>query len=150
MKNISQDGKKFVEEIKEQKCFLCDASKQSLVTENDNFLVLLDAYPSVFGHVICAPKEHVISLSALSEDKSKELILLTRKIDKVLRKLFSPFRVAIVSSGLAVEHFHFHIIPVPNEEMMWDFKYLRKDKIIKYSEKEKIDLTKKIRDLLIV
>ncbi len=148
MKEVKRDNRAFVENLKGQKCFLCDWSLADLIVEERNFIVILDAFPAVMGHIICAPKKHYKSLSELNEVESQELILLVRKLDRALRTIFNPFRVAIVSSGLAVEHLHFHVVPIPNEEMMWDFKYLRKDKTIAYTEKEKTELIDKIKKAL--
>ena len=134
-----------MEGLKKQKCFLCDLSTATVLFEDSDFVVVLDAFSAVPGHLICAPKKHVKSLSELSETQSKELILLVRKLDTVLRNIFNPFRIAIISSGLAVEHLHFHVVPIPNEEMMWDFKYLRKDQTIEYSKQEKEELIEKIK-----
>ena len=144
--NLKKESEKFLKNIQKQECFLCKSiQKDLMIFEDGDFVVVLDAYPSVFGHVICAPKKHIKNLSDLSKEKTQELSLLIRKLDKILKNLFDPFRIAIVSSGLAVEHLHFHIIPVPNEEMMWDFKYLRKDNVIKYSDEKKNDLINKIK-----
>ena len=146
MKRIKKNNKEFLKEIQKNKCFLCEPSGLLTIFEDGDFVVVLDQNPSVEGHLICAPKEHVERLSELDEEKAKRLMLLIRKFDASLRKIFRPFRVAIVSSGLAVKHLHFHIIPVPNEEMMWDFKYLRKDEIIEHSKEETADLVKKIKE----
>ena len=145
MKKIRRNNRTFVEALQKQKCFLCDLSATTVLFENSDFVVVLDDFPAVEGHLICAPKNHVKSLSALTGKQSKELILLVRKLDRLLRNIFKPFRVAIVSSGLAVEHLHFHVVPIPDEEMMWDFKYLRKDKTIEYSKQEKSNLISKIK-----
>lgn len=148
MKKVTKDNRKFIEDIQKQKCFLCKMSDSTIVFEDDDFITVLDEYPAVEGHVICAPKKHVEHLSNLSKEEAKKLMDLIHKIDAALVKIYNPFRVAIVSSGLAVKHLHFHVIPVPNEEMMWDFKYLKKDEVIEYSDKEKEDLVRQIREVV--
>ncbi len=145
MKKVTRNNRTFVQELGKQKCFLCDLPSSDVINEDPNFAIMLDAFPAVPGHVICAPKKHVTSLSGLSVLQSKKLMVLVRKLDAVLRNISHPFRIAIVSSGLAVEHLHFHVVPIPDEEMMWDFKYLRKDNTLEYSKREKNELIAKIR-----
>lgn len=130
-------------------CFLCRGAKlPDLIHQTQDFIVVLDAWPACAGHVILAPKRHVETLSQLTDDQAKKFIILTKRLDKALRKIFNPFKIAIVSASAFVHHFHFHIIPIPNEEMMWDFKYLRKDRIIKYTPAQKKRIIKKIKALL--
>lgn len=146
---MENKGNQLIEDIQKQKCFLCEPiSPDLLIWEDNNFIVLLDAYPSVKGHVIIASKEHVEALSDLSEELSSNLMMLARKVDEALRQIFNPFRVAIVSSGLAVKHLHFHVIPIPNEEMMWGFKYLKKDDLVEYATDERLNLISQIRKFL--
>ena len=148
MKRVFKNNKEFIKEIQKKDCFLCKEPSSLTIFEDDDFVVVLDKHPAVEGHVICAPKEHVEHLSNLSEEKAQRFMLLLRRLDSTITELFNPFRVAIVRIGLAVAHLRFHIIPVPDEEMMWDLKYLRKDNIIEYSEEEIINLIRKISSTL--
>lgn len=145
MKKVSKNTKELIKEIQKRECFLCNLSNTAVIFENDDFVVVLEEYPAVEGHVIIAPKKHVKYLSELTEEEAKRLILLIRRFEGALIKIFNPFRLSIVRTGLSVEHFHFHLVPVPNEKMVWDFKYLKKDEVIEYSEKEKADLINKIK-----
>lgn len=145
MKKTRRDGVKLVKEMAGEECFLCgDIEPSLLVYEDDNFIVMLDKFPAVEGHLILAPRKHVEAISDLSDSEAAELMSLLRKFDRRLREVFNPFRVAIVSSGLAVKHFHFHIIPIPSEEMMWGFKYLDKSETIEYSKQDKEELVERL------
>lgn len=146
MKKVSKDTKEFITELQGRECFLCKGSYSTPIFNDDDFIVILDEYPAVEGHIIIAPKKHFKNLSELSEEEAVKLMSLVRKYDAALVKLFNPFRLAIVSSGLALEHFHFHLVPVPNEEMMWDFKFFKKGEVLKYSEREKAEVIRKIRE----
>lgn len=130
-------------------CLLCRGAKlPDLIHQTKDFIIVLDAYPACTGHVILAPKRHIKTLSQLTNSQAKAFILLAKRLDRALHKIFHPFKIDVVSASAFVPHFHFHIIPIPNEEMMWDFKYLRKDKIIKYSPAEKAKIIKKIKSFL--
>lgn len=143
------NGNQIIKKMRRQDCFLDKPIPSDfLIWQDDNFVILLDAYPSVKGHTIIAPKQHIEAMSDMSDELSEEFMILIKKVDKALRNIFQPFRVAIVSSGLAVKHLHFHLIPIPNEEMMWGFKYLKKDNLFKYTTDEKLDLITKIGECL--
>lgn len=130
-------------------CFLCHAiTLPDFIHQTKNFVMVLDKYPACAGHVIVAPKKHIETLSELTDEQAKEFIILNKKLDKALRRIFKPFKIDIVSASAFMPHFHFHVIPIPNEEMMWDFKYLRKDKIIKYTPAQKRRIIKRIKALI--
>jgi diadenosine tetraphosphate (Ap4A) HIT family hydrolase len=149
VRKVAKNNRAFITSLRKQPCFLCDTSLTSVIFENKECIVVLDDFPAVPGHVLCAPKRHTESLSGLTKKELQSLSALMQKVDAALRKIFKPFRVGILSSSLGVKHFHFHLVPVPNEKMMWDFKYLKKDKVIQYTPKEKSRLIQSIARALI-
>jgi diadenosine tetraphosphate (Ap4A) HIT family hydrolase len=147
MKKVSQDGEEFIRELQKKECFLCSIPYDNPIFEDSGFVVVLEESPAVKRRIIIAPKKHFKNLSELSKEEANKLMSLLRKYDDALVKLFNPFRLFIVQTGLSVEHFHFHLVPVHDEEMTWNFKYPKKDNVIEYSEKEKAEVIKRIREV---
>jgi histidine triad (HIT) family protein len=132
-------------------CFLCHPERipsELLIFNTERFVLTLDAQPAVKGHIIVAPKMHYESLAELPHDLHQEFMSLVRKTDLAVRRIFSPFRVVLLASGFFVAHYHFHVIPVPSLEMMKDFKFAKKDDVIKYSLNETTELIEKAREFI--
>ena len=81
-----------------------------------NFIVL-NRYPYTSGHMLVAPYRHVAKLAAASEETGAEMMDLTRRIERVLDKLYQPDGVNIgmnigraAGAGVA-GHIHMHALP---------------------------------------
>jgi ATP adenylyltransferase len=81
------------------------------------FMVIMNRYPYINGHLLVMPVRHVPTLDALSEEESLDLIIKVRKTINILKQEMSPdgFNVGLnlgKVAGAGVEkHMHFHIVP---------------------------------------
>ena len=85
-----------------------------IVFENSKVIAFLDIAPASKGHTLVLPKVHSENISEMSDEDSKELILVIKKISKALLKLFPGLNVVQNNNKVAgqlVSHVHFHLIP---------------------------------------
>ena len=93
-----------------------DASVYILERGKTCFLVL-NAFPYNSGHLMAVPYVHESSLAALPEETSSELMMLARRTERVLRKVYKPgglnFGLNLgESAGAGVaDHLHLHAVP---------------------------------------
>jgi ATP adenylyltransferase len=80
------------------------------------FLVL-NAYPYNSGHLMVVPYQHESSLAALPLKTAEELMWLSRRAERVLRKVYTPDGLNLglnlgkaAGAGVA-EHLHLHAVP---------------------------------------
>ena len=86
------------------------------IYEDNDFLAFLDVYPHAKGHTVIIPKEHVNLISELDDEKSKNMMLIVKKVMNIIKKKLNPdgFNVGWNSgetAGQVVPHLHIHIIP---------------------------------------
>ncbi len=114
-------------ERRDQGCFLCQAAKTPVPSEqaqqllvlmcNERGVILLNRYPYTNGHLLVAPQEHLSDLSDLSSRQRADLMELTTVGQQLLRIAVNPqgFNVGInlgQCAGAGVPgHLHVHIVP---------------------------------------
>jgi ATP adenylyltransferase len=95
-----------------------DAEAATYILERGpaTFLVL-NAYPYNGGHLMAVPYQHVASLAALPLATAQELLLQSRRAERVLRATYKPSGLNLglnlgESAGAGVaEHLHLHAVP---------------------------------------
>jgi len=98
------------------KCIFCE-KKEYVLKETRHAMVMLNLFPYNPGHLMVAPKRHVANLEDLTDEESKEIMELTQKSIKVLKKIANPdgFNVGInigrVAGAGFEGHIHIHIVP---------------------------------------
>ena len=99
-------------------CIFCKIiSKEipsDIVFENSKVIAFLDINPVSKGHTLVLPKKHSEVIHEISDEDSKELILVIKKISKALMKLSEGLNVVQNNykvAGQLVPHIHFHLIP---------------------------------------
>lgn len=103
-----------------QKCIFCQILKgeqeSERVYEGKNVLGMLDIRPSAPGHTLVVPKEHVKTLSDLSESMIGALFNGVKEVIWKLEESLDPdgFNVGWnqgKAAGQGVPHLHVHVIP---------------------------------------
>src|SRR5215472_2765497 len=92
--------------------------EQNLVVHlSDRCFVILNAFPYTSGHTMVVPYEHVDELQKLSTPAAQEMMVLTQKLEGVLRALYRPDGINLgmnlgkaAGAGVAA-HIHMHILP---------------------------------------
>ena len=102
------------------------------VYEDENFLAFLDIKPINPGHTLIIPKNHYANLSEIPENELSNMILIVKKVAVLLTKNlnFTDYTISENNGPLAgqsVAHFHFHIIPRFENDILtdWDHKERR-------------------------
>lgn len=86
------------------------------IYEDEDFLCILDIYPSSMGHCLIIPKSHNENLFDLDEKYGKKIIGLSQKIGKALMDTFNCDGLNILqnngeAAGQSIFHYHMHLIP---------------------------------------
>ena len=76
-------------------CIFCDAPKESdqqarIVHRGAHCYVILNTYPYTNGHVMVVPYAHLDELQKLPTDAAHEMMVLTQRMETVLRSLYRP------------------------------------------------------------
>jgi ATP adenylyltransferase len=104
-------------------CLFCRIFKAQ--NDEQNFIVyrgklcfvILNTFPYTSGHVMVVPYEHVDELQKLSLPATQEMIVLTQKLEGILRELYRPDGLNLgmnlgKAAGAGVAgHIHMHILP---------------------------------------
>ncbi|NQX81803.1 MAG: HIT domain-containing protein [Flavobacteriaceae bacterium] len=114
------------------------------ISENENFIAILDAFPNVAGHVLVIPKKQVNKLFDLDKNLYTELFEYSRTIAKAIEKAIDCKRVGLTVIGLEVPHVHVHLLPLNTEK---DMVFMNKDGV-NLSKEEFINIAEKIKSFL--
>ena len=84
--------------------------------EDDEFIAILDAFPSSLGHSLVIPKGHVSDVLEMDEALAGRAFALAAKIAKKMTSALGCSGVNILqnnreAAGQTVHHFHVHVIP---------------------------------------
>ena len=106
-----------------QTCLFCelvkaaDDVKSLIVHRGQHCFVILNAYPYTSGHSMVVPYEHIDELQKLSAPAAHEMMVLTQKLEGILRELYHPDGLNLgmnlgkaAGAGIA-GHIHMHILP---------------------------------------
>jgi ATP adenylyltransferase len=104
-------------------CVFCDLPKEGddakvgIVHRGQHCFVILNTYPYTSGHVMVVPFAHLDELQKLPEAAANEMMALAKKMEGVLRQLYSPDGINVgmnigraAGAGVA-GHIHMHILP---------------------------------------
>ena len=98
-------------------CVFCDIGPERIISENELFVAVRDAYPVTEGHTLLIPKRHVASPSALFQPELNAMWSLAQEQRVSLSTAdpsISGFNLGSndgISAGQSVMHAHFHLIP---------------------------------------
>jgi ATP adenylyltransferase len=105
-------------------CIFCDAARDP-ANDEENFVlhrgghtfVILNLYPYISGHLMIAPYAHVGELDATPKEATDEMMDLTKRSQRALRKVYGPdgFNLGMnlgraAGAGIA-DHIHMHLMP---------------------------------------
>tara|TARA_Y100000310_G_C20694459_1_gene824512 strand:- start:2166 stop:2561 length:396 start_codon:yes stop_codon:yes gene_type:complete len=83
------------------------------VWEDENFIAILDAFPSMKGQTLLVTKEHYSSdLLEMDDDFYCKYFKTAKKIANGIKKAFNSKRAGFVVEGLEVDHAHIRIYPL--------------------------------------
>ena len=99
-------------------CIFCKIAKREIpvkiVTETENSIAFLDAFPLSRGHTLIIPKHHYEKVQDITVDDNTDLFETLRKVVSKVDKITGSTLLAIHNgkeSGQEIPHVHVHLIP---------------------------------------
>ncbi|KAI8325773.1 HIT-like protein [Martensiomyces pterosporus] len=98
-------------------CVFCDivsgTEPSHTVLEDEHHVAFLSIFPNTPGFTVVIPKKHASSDVLSLDDKTyTDLLLFTKKVDKVLRRGLQVDRCALIVEGMMVSHAHTKLVPL--------------------------------------
>jgi diadenosine tetraphosphate (Ap4A) HIT family hydrolase len=141
-------------------CFICEIVagnpeySHHIVYEDDNAIVFLNKYPTLYGYTLVAPREHrEQATSDFAIDAYLALQRIIYRVTEALRKVVPTERVYILTLGSQQgnRHVHWHIVPlppgVPYEQQQVEALRMGKG-VLKLSDEEMTSLALRIRQAM--
>ena len=113
------------------------------VSEDENYLAFLDAFPLSYGHVLVIPKKQTDYLFDLDSDEYLGLWNFSQKVAKAMDKVIVCKRIGVAVIGLEVPHAHIHLVPING---ISDINFERDKKT--FSADKMQDIAEKINSVL--
>ena len=113
------------------------------ITEDDNYLAFLDAFPLTLGHVLVIPKKETDYLFDLESEEYFGLWKFSQKIAKAMDKVIDCERIGVAVIGLEVPHAHIHLVPI---NRISDINFERPKK--QFTTEQMIEIADKIKQAL--
>ena len=99
-------------------CIFCKIAKKEIpvkiVTETENSIAFLDAFPLSRGHTLIIPKRHYEKVQDITFDDNTDLFETMHKVITKVDKITGSTLLAIHNgkeSGQEIPHVHVHLIP---------------------------------------
>lgn len=99
-------------------CLFCKIIKKKIPSfilyEDEDLMVILDAYPDADGHTLIIPKKHYKDILELDNDTLIKLFDKARELTtRLMEKLGKDAITFVINYGeaQAIKHFHLHLIP---------------------------------------
>ncbi len=112
----------YVRDIQTRPCFICEmitgnpAYTHEIVYEDDVAIAFLNRYPTLYGYVLVAPRQHREQVTGdFTSDEYLNLQRIIYRVAEAVRRVVKPERVYILSLGSqqGIKHVHWHIAPLP-------------------------------------
>ena len=137
-------------------CFICEMLagnpdfRHHLIYEDDRTVAFLNRYPTLYGYVLVAPKEHRERVTGdFSRGEYVTLQSVVHRVGEAIRCVVPTERLYVLSLGSQEgnRHVHWHIAPLPpgapfDEQQL---AALNSNLVLALSDEEMADLTGRIR-----
>ncbi|HSD83565.1 MAG TPA: HIT family protein [Anaerolineae bacterium] len=117
------DLQSYIRDIQTRPCFICQmvagnpAYAHEIVYEDEHTIVFLNKYPSLYGYVLIAPRDHREQVTGdFTPDEYLALQQIIYRVAEAVRQVVNPERVYILSLGSQQgnKHVHWHVAPLPS------------------------------------
>jgi diadenosine tetraphosphate (Ap4A) HIT family hydrolase len=116
------DEEAYVRRITTGPCFICEIIagnpdyRHHVIYEDEQAIVFLNKYPSLYGYVLVAPRAHREQVTGdFSLDEYLALQALIYRVGEAVRQVVAAERVYLLSLGSRQgnSHVHWHVAPLP-------------------------------------
>lgn len=80
-----------------------------VVYKGDNCFVMLTIEPHNPGHVLVVPNEQIADWQDLPADTWLEMMKVAQMLGRVIKKIYTPPKVALCAVGFDILHVHIHV-----------------------------------------
>jgi histidine triad (HIT) family protein len=115
------------------------------VFENGDFTAFLDKSPIFKGHTLLIPKKHIETIFDFPDKELGEMIKNAKYLSIAIKKAVPCDGILFINNNVisqSVPHFHMHIIPRKEGEILRGFMWPR----TKYKEGEEKEFADRIRE----
>ena len=133
-------------------CIFCKIAKKEIpakiVTETENSIAFLDAFPLSRGHTLVIPKLHYEKVQDLTVDDNADLFETLRNVISKVDKITGSTLLAIHNgkeSGQEIPHVHVHLIPRQPDDLAGPVHIMFKNRP-KFSDEELDKLCNEIKN----
>lgn len=104
----------------QQDCIFCKIINGDIpsatIFENDEYKVILDAFPAAKGHTLILPKTHFENIYDIDGETAGRLFAAATKVARAIKEVTGCEGMNILQNngtvaGQTVHHFHIHLIP---------------------------------------
>lgn len=99
-------------------CLFCKIVRKevpaNILYEDDDILVMLDAYPDTDGHTLVIPKKHFEDIYEIPDDYLLKIMSAGKKeASKLMQKMTKSSLTFLINYGDAqvIKHLHLHLLP---------------------------------------
>jgi diadenosine tetraphosphate (Ap4A) HIT family hydrolase len=138
------------------RCFICELLagnpefRHHVVYEDEDAVAFLNRYPTLYGYVLVAPKEHREQVTGdFSRDEYLALQAVVHRVGEALRRIVQTERLYVGSLGSqdGNRHVHWHVAPLP-PGVPFDqqqFAALDSNRVLDIGDEEMAELAGRIR-----
>ena len=133
-------------------CIFCKIANKEIpsrvITETENSIAFLDAFPVSWGHTLVIPKNHYEKVQDMTNIDNNDLFDTMHKVISKVDKLTGSTLLAIHNgkdSGQEIPHVHVHLIPRESHDQAGTVHSMFKDRP-KLSDDELDQLCTKIKN----
>lgn len=100
-------------------CIFCNL-KEGILDETENFLILAEKYPVVFGTILIVSKKHIACMAEISEEEWGELNQIIELVRKFFRQMYKTSLVWFEHgiAGQTIKHAHVHLVPLDSNYLL--------------------------------
>lgn len=110
----------YVARVRGDACFICalvnGESEHEVISETDDHIAFLSAYPTLLGHTLVSPKRHIEDIvDDLDPEGYLAIQALVHRVARALKRVVPTERMYVMSLGSAQgnAHIHWHVAPLP-------------------------------------
>ena len=104
-------------------CIFCKIANgeipTKIITQTEDSLAFLDAFPLTKGHTLVIPKQHHDKIQHMSQEENTDLFLTVQKVLSKVDKLTGATLVAVHNgkdAGQEIPHVHVHLVPRKSDD----------------------------------
>ncbi len=99
-------------------CLFCKIINGEVPTyklyEDDEVMVIMDAYPNVDGHTLIIPKKHYDTFMDLPDDLVVHINEIAKKYTKIIMEKLNAKELSVhinYGNSQKIKHYHMHLLP---------------------------------------